>query len=181
MAGQPDGGPAPAADGAAGAQGVPTNEVARRCNSTNDTVRAWRHRFEAEGVSGRTVRITLTFEVSRRDLSAISARFPYAVQMNRPFRYRVREILEDGTRVDGDWSSRESWADLIDINNMNTDPNRSTTMNLMNENLARAQMSARLGEAHELRRGHQLALARRMSRKAEQAAQQARLALARAL
>ena len=58
---------------------------------------------------------------------------------------------------------------------------RSTTMNLMNENLARAQMSARLGEAQQLRRGHQLARARRLSRKAEQAAQQARLALARAL
>jgi hypothetical protein len=42
-------------------------------------------------------------------------------------------------------------------------------------------MRARLGEAHQLRRGHQMALARRLSRKAEQAAQQARLALARAL
>ena len=58
---------------------------------------------------------------------------------------------------------------------------RSTKMNLMNESLARAQMSARLGEAQELRRGHQMARARRLSRKAEQAAQQARLALARAL
>ena len=54
-------------------------------------------------------------------------------------------------------------------------------MNLMHEELARAQMTARLGEAHELRRGHQLARARRMSRKAEQAAQQARLALARVI
>ncbi|WP_295656146.1 hypothetical protein [uncultured Nocardioides sp.] len=67
---------------------------------------------------------------------------------------------------------------------MNTDPNTTTSsegtdMNLMHEDLARAQMSARLGEAQQLRRGHQLALARRMSRKAEKAAQQARLALAR--
>ena len=30
-------------------------------------------------------------------------------------------------------------------------------MNLMHEDLARAQMSARLGEAQQLRRGHQLA------------------------
>ena len=59
--------------------------------------------------------------------------------------------------------------------------NGSNDMNLMHEELARAQMTARLGEAHELRRGHQLAMARRMSRKAEQAAQQARLALARAI
>ena len=62
-----------------------------------------------------------------------------------------------------------------------TNPNGRTDMNLMHENLARAQMSARLGEAQQLRRGHQLARARRLSRKAEQAAQQARLALARAL
>jgi hypothetical protein len=54
-------------------------------------------------------------------------------------------------------------------------------MNTMHEDLARAQMAARLGEAQQLRRGHQLALARRLSRKAEQAAQQARLALARAI
>jgi hypothetical protein len=58
---------------------------------------------------------------------------------------------------------------------------RSNEMNTMHENLARAQMSARLGEAQQLRRGHQLARARRLSRRAEQAAQQARLALARAL
>lgn len=54
-------------------------------------------------------------------------------------------------------------------------------MNTMQEDLARAHMTARLGEAQQNRRGYQLALARRMSRKAEQAAQQARLALARAI
>ena len=64
---------------------------------------------------------------------------------------------------------------------MNTIPNRSKKMNLMHEDLARAQMSARLGEAQELRRGHQLAMARRLSRRAERAAHQARLALARSV
>jgi hypothetical protein len=54
-------------------------------------------------------------------------------------------------------------------------------MNLMNEDLARAQMSARLGEAQLQRRAVQMARARRLSRKAEKAAQQARLALARVL
>ena len=64
---------------------------------------------------------------------------------------------------------------------MKTYLNGRRNMNLMHEELARAQMTARLGEAQELRRGHHLAMARRMSRKAEQAAQQARLALARAI
>ena len=54
-------------------------------------------------------------------------------------------------------------------------------MNLMHEDLARAQMTARLGEAREMRRGHQLLMARRLSRRAEKAALQARLALARSL
>ncbi|WP_243058107.1 hypothetical protein [Nocardioides sp. SR21] len=62
-----------------------------------------------------------------------------------------------------------------------TNPNGMNDMNLMHEDLARAQMSMRLGEAQELQLGRRLATARRLSRKAEQAAQQARLALARAL
>lgn len=62
-----------------------------------------------------------------------------------------------------------------------TNRNGRTDMNLLHEELARAQMSMRLGEAQQLQPGYRLARARRLSRKAEQAAQQARLALARAL
>jgi hypothetical protein len=54
-------------------------------------------------------------------------------------------------------------------------------MNRLYEDLARAQMSARLGEAHARQRGHSLAMARRLSRRAERAAREARLALARSL
>ncbi len=59
--------------------------------------------------------------------------------------------------------------------------NGTNDMNLMHEELARAQMSARLGEAQQLRAGDNLVRARRLSRKAERAAQRARLALARTL
>ncbi len=54
-------------------------------------------------------------------------------------------------------------------------------MNQLHVDLARAQMSARLGEAKQARRSHQLARSIRLHRKAEAAAQQARTALARAL
>ncbi len=64
---------------------------------------------------------------------------------------------------------------------MDNTANRSTKMNLINEDLARAQIAQRLGEAQDLRLGHQLSRARRLSRRAERAAQQARLALARSL
>ncbi len=64
---------------------------------------------------------------------------------------------------------------------MNHHTNRSNKMNLMNENLARAQMSARLGEAQSLQRGRRLVAARRLTRRAEKAALQARLVLARSI
>ncbi|CAA9321512.1 MAG: hypothetical protein AVDCRST_MAG36-548 [uncultured Nocardioidaceae bacterium] len=64
---------------------------------------------------------------------------------------------------------------------MNTETNRSTVMNLMHEELARARMSERLGEARSRRRGHQVVVARRLSRRAERAALQARLVLARSI
>jgi hypothetical protein len=59
--------------------------------------------------------------------------------------------------------------------------NRSTEMNLIQEDLARAHIEARLRQARELRRGHQLSRARRLVVKAERASQQARLLLARSL
>ena len=58
---------------------------------------------------------------------------------------------------------------------------RSTNMSFIQEDLARAHMSARLEQARVSRRKHQLVAARRLSRKAEKAALAARLALARAL
>jgi hypothetical protein len=51
----------------------------------------------------------------------------------------------------------------------------------LTEDLARTQMSERVVQARHLRRGHQLALARRKARRAERAALQARLVLARSL
>ena len=58
---------------------------------------------------------------------------------------------------------------------------RSKNMNLINESLAREHIGSRLGEAQQRQRGRELVLARRVSRKAENAARQARLALARSL
>jgi hypothetical protein len=64
---------------------------------------------------------------------------------------------------------------------MNTSTDRSRKMNSLAEDLARAHMRSRLREAQRAQRGHQLAAARRLSRKAERAAAQARLAIARVI
>ena len=70
---------------------------------------------------------------------------------------------------------------MTDKTHQTTDTNRSTIMNLMHEDLARAQMSERLGEAQSLRTGRRIVAARRLSRRAERAALQARLVLARSI
>lgn len=54
-------------------------------------------------------------------------------------------------------------------------------MNLAHEDLARAHIAARLEEARERRRSYQIARARRLVRRAEKAAERARVALARTL
>jgi hypothetical protein len=65
---------------------------------------------------------------------------------------------------------------------VNTDTNRSMTMeHLRAEDLARARIADRLEEAQARRRGRQIVLARRLSRRAERAALQARLVLARSI
>ena len=64
---------------------------------------------------------------------------------------------------------------------MNTNFDRSKKMSFLAEDLARAHMRSRLEQARMAQRGHQLAAARRLSRKAERAAAQARLALARVI
>lgn len=58
---------------------------------------------------------------------------------------------------------------------------KRTVMILRPEESVRAHMEARLSEAELIRRDRHIAMARRVSRKAERAALQARLAIARAL
>jgi hypothetical protein len=57
-------------------------------------------------------------------------------------------------------------------------PHRSHAMNLLHEDLARAQIAERLEEAARQRRIHRIQAARRLSRRAERASQRARRALA---
>ena len=78
-------------------------------------------------------------------------------------------------------SQHKAMTESTSLNNSDQNGRKIMMSNLMHEDLARAQMSARLGEAQQLRRGRQQAAARRLSRKAEKAARQARLALARAV
>lgn len=58
---------------------------------------------------------------------------------------------------------------------------RKIDMHILEESLVKAQVRERLEEARQRRLAHQLLTARRLSRKAEKAAAQAKLALARVI
>ncbi|GAA4735758.1 hypothetical protein GCM10023350_19510 [Nocardioides endophyticus] len=62
-----------------------------------------------------------------------------------------------------------------------TTTSKDTDMNFSTEDLARAQVSTRLVEAQHCRQGRRLAQVISTGRRAEQVAQQARLAIARTL
>lgn len=70
---------------------------------------------EADGVGGRAVVAGARFGRDQPDLYARSIRFGVGVRLDRPYRYRVTEIADDGTSAVGAWRARESWTELLDV------------------------------------------------------------------
>jgi hypothetical protein len=71
--------------------------------------------IQAVGVSGAPVTLRATFSRTQPDLYARSLRFPVAVRMDRPYRFRVHAISSDGTAMTSSWRERTSWAELLDV------------------------------------------------------------------
>lgn len=71
--------------------------------------------IQAVGVGGRRVILTAAFNKSQPDLYARSLRFPVAVRLDRPYRFRVTCITQDGTATTTAWRDRASWTELLDV------------------------------------------------------------------
>ena len=71
--------------------------------------------IEAVGVGGRRVVLIAAFNRSQPDLYARSLRFPVAVRLDRPYRFRITRISPDGTATTTPWRDRLSWTDLLDV------------------------------------------------------------------
>lgn len=70
---------------------------------------------EAEGMGGRPVVAGARFGRDQPDLYARGLRFGVAVHLDRPYRYRVTEVTDDGRSTVTPWRQRASWADLLDV------------------------------------------------------------------
>jgi hypothetical protein len=70
---------------------------------------------EAESPGGGMVTARARFGRDQPDLYARSVRFGVAVRLDRPYRYRVTEVKDDGTSTVTPWRARQSWAELLDV------------------------------------------------------------------
>lgn len=70
---------------------------------------------EAESVAGRPVRLLAAFARAHPDVYQTSLRFPVAVRLDRPYRYRVAEVRPDGTSTQGGWRAGGAWTGLLDL------------------------------------------------------------------
>jgi hypothetical protein len=64
---------------------------------------------------GGPVTLTASFSRAQPDIYARSLRFPVAVRLNRPYRFRVVEVAQDGTSKTTPWREQSSWTTLLDI------------------------------------------------------------------
>jgi hypothetical protein len=90
-----------------------------RCHDFADATRPdlleRRLEVDAEGAAGDRVRIETIFGSDEPDLYARTLRFPYAVRLDRPYRYRVTDLHLDGTEEVGAWRDAEIWTRPLDI------------------------------------------------------------------
>jgi len=72
--------------------------------------------FQASGLNDNQIKIRpLKFLNINKDLHTLQVRFPYAVDMKKPLKYRIVEISEVGDLEDKGWVSTTSWIGILDI------------------------------------------------------------------
>ena len=71
--------------------------------------------IDAEGVGGRRVTLQTHFTSDQPDVYSASVRFPVAVRIDRPYRYRVEEVKRDGLAHAGSWREVAEWSRILDI------------------------------------------------------------------
>lgn len=83
--------------------------------------------IDAAGIGGRRVQLKTLFSRANPDLFARSLRFPVAVRLDQPYRFRVLETAQDGTQKTSAWRERSSWTELLDVTTVTSARNGMTT------------------------------------------------------
>lgn len=70
--------------------------------------------LEGEAANGRTARKLVVFRATEPDAAVHRVRFPFAVRLTQPLRYRVRELASNGEETDLGWQERP-WVGVLDV------------------------------------------------------------------
>ena len=70
---------------------------------------------EAVGAGGGVVQASAEFRSAQPDLYTRSIRFKYAVQLSKPYRYRIRELAQSGEEKIFPWVTIEDWTPILDV------------------------------------------------------------------
>lgn len=70
---------------------------------------------EAVAVGGGAVSRLATFTATQPDLYVRGLRFPMAVRLDRPYRYRVTEVGLDGSTRTSEWTPGAEWGRVLDV------------------------------------------------------------------
>jgi hypothetical protein len=87
---------------------------------TNEALYEKQVEIAAAGTGGGSVSIAVVFNRAQPDVSARSVRFPVAVRLDKPYRFRVRSVMQDGTETTTPWQERASWSELLDVTAQST-------------------------------------------------------------
>lgn len=78
--------------------------------------------FQATGLSDNIVKLRpMKFLSVNRDLHTLQVRFPFAVNMQKPLRYKIKEYTQDGELIDKGWVTNDSWIGILDITSQEKD------------------------------------------------------------
>lgn len=71
--------------------------------------------LQATGAGGGKVDAQVTFRSSDPDLTSTNFKFKYAVRLDKPYRYRIRELFSDGRERITNWKDVSMWSALLDV------------------------------------------------------------------
>jgi hypothetical protein len=83
--------------------------------------------IDAAGIGGKRVQLKAAFSRAHPDLFARSLRFPVAVRLDKPYRFRILETTQDGTQKTSEWRERSSWTELLDVTTVTSATAGTTT------------------------------------------------------
>lgn len=71
--------------------------------------------LQATGAGGGKVDASVTFRSDAPEITSTNFKFKYAVKLNQPYKYRVRELYKDGREEVTEWKDVSMWSALLDV------------------------------------------------------------------